>query len=131
MQARGRGNQTVDQLIERFGGYLNADGSMPESQPDSPDASRGGLREVFRQLGINVVTATVKDLNYERFLDLLKTNAHFLLMSGGSSMGHTRVVYGVGDPSPSDFKVFDPLRGYQTLKFSAISGSQAYIGTAN
>jgi hypothetical protein len=129
-RARGRGTETVEQLIERFGGYLNNDGTMPESEPDSPDAKRGGIKEVFNQLGIRVFLVNVKDLNYEYFYNLLKTNAHFLLMSGGTSMGHTRVVYGVGDPSPDYFKVFDPLRGYQTIQFSAIAGGQAYIGVA-
>eukprot|EP01036_Dinobryon_divergens_P002243 gene2243-2963_t len=83
---------------------------MPESMPDSPDAKRGGIKEVYSQLGIQVSSVNVKDLNYEYFYNLLKANAHFLLMSGGTSMGHTRVVYGVGDPTPNDFKVFDPLR---------------------
>jgi hypothetical protein len=47
-------------------------------------------------------------------------------------MGHTLVVYGVGEPSQESFSVFDPLRGsggYQYQKFSGLSGN-VYVGWA-
>lgn len=131
-RVRSRGNETVDQLIAQFGGYLNGDGSLPEGEPDSPDAQRGGLKAVFGKLGIYVENIAVSDFTYAYVLDKLKTKGHILLMAGsGSDMGHTYVVYGVGDPSKEYFSVFDPLfkgAGYRTKKFSDIGGSRAYVG---
>ena len=131
LRARGRGNLTVDQLVEKYGGYLNRDGSMPEGNSDDPDALKGGLKQVFNQIGIQVASVAVKELTYEYFLNKLKTNGHVLLMAQyGADMGHTYVVYGVGAPSSEYFSVFDPMHGYENKKFSEIRGSSAYVGWA-
>jgi len=73
------------------------------------------------------------DFTYCYVLEKLKTKGHLVLLSGhaGSSMGHTRVVWGVGDPSNEYFNVFDPLdgRGFELIRFSELSGN-VYVGWA-
>ncbi len=126
-----RGNESVDDLKVRFGGYLNDDGSLPEGQPNSPDAQKGGMKEVFSQLGIRIDTIAVNDFTFDYALRMLKGNGHFLLMAQhGGDMGHTYVVYGVGDPSPDYFSVFDPMEGhgYKSKRFSELRGNNAYVG---
>jgi hypothetical protein len=126
------GNESVDDLKVRFGGYLNDDGSLPEGDANSPDAQKGGMKEVFSQLGIRIENIAVSAFTYDYVQRMLKANGHFLLMAGhGTDMGHTYVVYGVGDPSPEYFSVFDPLikgNGYQNKKFSDVGGTRAYVG---
>jgi len=63
-------------------------------------------------------------------LEKLKTKDHLVLRSGhGDELGHTRVVWGVGDPSNEYFNVFDPLKkpGFDLLGFSDLSGN-VYVG---
>jgi hypothetical protein len=133
LRATHLGNATPEQLIERFGGYMNKDGSLPEgSEPDDDDALKGGMQEVFRQL--NAYIEKVDDFTYAYALDKLKRKGHLLLLEGvGGDMGHTYVVYGVGVPSDDYFSVFDSLRGsgcYRNRKFSSVSGHGAYVGWA-
>ena len=73
------------------------------------------------------------DFTYCFVLEKLKTKGHLVLLSGspGVAMGHTRVVYGVGDPSNEHFSVFDPLNGhgFETPTFSSLRGN-IYVGWA-
>ena len=70
---------------------------------------------------------------YDQHAEKLKTKGHLVAMWGpaGNPMGHTRVVYGVGDPSNEYFSVFDPLKGhgFEFRKFSELSGN-IYVGWA-
>ena len=73
------------------------------------------------------------DFTYCFVLEKLKTKGHLVLLSGsaGASMGHTRVVYGVGDPSNEFFSVWDPLdgHGFELRRFSELTGN-VYVGWA-
>lgn len=132
LSAKGRPKKSVDDLIGAYGGYLNRDGSLPEGDSDDPDALKGGLKTVFGKIGIQVQTVQTKDITADFVARKLKAQGHFLLMAQhGGDMGHTYVVYGVGDPSMEYFSVFDPLIGYSVKKFSDLHGSSAYVGAAN
>jgi len=89
--------------------------------------------EVFDDIGISLHRIPAVDFTYCYVLEKLKTKGHLVLLSGhaGSSMGHTRVVWGVGDPSNEYFNVFDPLdgRGFELIRFSELSGN-VYVGWA-
>jgi hypothetical protein len=135
LRATKLGVATPEQLIARFGGYLNADGSLPEGDPDDPGALKGGLKEVFRQLNVYLENITGFDFTYSYVSDKLKRKGHLLLLQGvGGDMGHTYVVYGVGVPSDDYFSVFDSLRGsggHRNRKFSEVSGPNGiYVGWA-
>jgi hypothetical protein len=130
-RVKGKGTEKVDDLVSQYGGYLNSDGSLPEGEPDDPTAQKGGMKAVFGKLGIGIQSLPRKNFTYDYVFGKLKANGHFLLMATSfGDMGHTYVVYGVGQPSQEHFSVFDPLqgRGYKDKKFSDLTGDSVYVG---
>jgi hypothetical protein len=120
-----RGTATVDDLKKKYQalGKLDSSDALPEQN----------MSEVFLDIGISLKSMPAVDFTYCFVLEKLKTKGHLVLMSGsaGNSMGHTRVVYGVGDPTNEYFSVFDPLKGhgFETPRFSGLSGN-IYVGWA-
>lgn len=119
------GTASVDDLVKKYRERNKLEGgdALPEEN----------IIDVLLDIGIFVQKMPAVDFTYCFLLEKLKTKGHLLLMSGhpGSSMGHTRVVYGVGDPSNEFFNVFDPLdgHGYDLLRFSELTGT-IYVGWA-
>ena len=120
-----RGKDTVADLVKKYKerGKLDSDNALPEEN----------VIDVFLDIGISLKRIPAVDFTYCYVLEKLKTKGHLVLLSGsaGNSMGHTRVVYGVGDPSNEFFDVFDPLNGhgFELRKFSELSGN-VYVGWA-
>lgn len=120
-----RGNATVDELVKKYKerGKLDSDNALPEEN----------VIDVFRDIGISLKSIPAVDFTYCYVVEKLKTKGHLVLLSGsaGNSMGHTRVVYGAGDPSNEFFDVFDPLNGhgFELRKFRELSGN-VYVGWA-
>ena len=125
LRATKRGNATVAELLKKYKERrkLDSDDALPEQN----------MIEVFDDMGISLHRIPAVDFTYCYVLEKLKTKGHLVLLSGhaGSSMGHTRVVWGVGDPSNEYFNVFDPLdgRGFELIRFSELSGN-VYVGWA-
>jgi Papain-like cysteine protease AvrRpt2 len=125
LRATGRGQVTVADLVKKYQarGKLDADDALLEEN----------LFEVFLDIGIQLKRIPAVDFTFCYLLEKLKTKGHLVILSGSgsSSMGHTRVVYGVGDPSNEFFSVFDPLKGhgYEMRRFRELSGN-IYIGWA-
>jgi len=126
LRATKHGNATVDDLVKKYRehGKLESDSdALPEDN----------MNDVFLDIGISLKLMPAVDFTYCFVLEKLKTKGHLVLLSGhhGSSMGHTQVVWGVGDPSNEFFNVFDPLKGqgFKSLKFSDLSGN-VYVGWA-
>jgi hypothetical protein len=125
LQATQRGSDTVADLVKKYKarGKLDSQDALPEEN----------IIEVFSDIGIAVKSIPASEFTYCYVLEKLKTKGYMVLMSGsgGSSMGHTRVLYGVGDPSNEYFSVFDPLNGhgYELRRFSDLSGN-IYVGWA-
>jgi hypothetical protein len=120
-----RGNATIDDLVKKYKerGKLIAGDALPEEN----------IIEVFDDIGISVRNMPAVDFTYCFLLEKLKTKGHVVLMSGvpGSDLGHTRVVWGVGNPSNEFFNAFNPLKGqgFEEKKFSDFSGN-VYVGWA-
>ncbi|WP_332696483.1 papain-like cysteine protease family protein [Bosea sp. (in: a-proteobacteria)] len=130
-RVKGRGSETVEDLVAQYGGYLNNDGSLPEGEPDDPTAQKGGMKTVFAKMGIGIQSIPRRDFTYDYVFEKLKTKGHFLLMATSfGDMGHTYVVYGVGRPSQEHFSAFDPLQnhGRTDKKFGELTGSSVYVG---
>ncbi|WZO97730.1 papain-like cysteine protease family protein [Isosphaeraceae bacterium EP7] len=125
LQGTKRGNTTVEELVKKFkaAGKLDSDNALREEH----------MIDVFLEIGITLKLMPAVDFTYCFALEKLKTKGHLVLMSGspGNAMGHTRVVYGVGEPSNEYFNVFDPLEnhGYELRRFSELSGN-IYVGWA-
>ena len=125
LRGTGRGKATVADLVKKYKerGKLDSDNALPEAN----------VIEVFLDIGIVLKNMPAVDFTYCYVLEKLKTKGHLVLLSGstGNPMGHTRVVYGVGDPSNEFFSVFDPLNGhgFEFSRFSALSGN-VYVGWA-
>jgi hypothetical protein len=120
LRATRHGNATVDDLVKKYrdrGKLESGSDALPEEN----------VIEVFLDIGISVQKIPAVDFTYCYVLEKLKTKGHLVLLSGhsGSSMGHTRVVRGVGDPSNEFFSVFDPLNnhGFELIRFSELSGN--------
>jgi hypothetical protein len=125
LRGTGRSNATVDDLVKKYKalGKLDGDNALPEEN----------LIEVFLDIGISLQKIHAVDFTFCFVLEKLKTKGHLVLLAGspGNPMGHTRVVYGVGDPSNEFFSVFDPLKGhgFEFRRFSELSGD-IYVGWA-
>ena len=125
LRATKRGNATVDDLVNKYKerGKLIAGDALPEPN----------IIEVFDDIGISVQNIPAVDFTYCYLLEKLKTKGHLVLMSGhpGSDLGHTRVVWGVGEPSNEYFNAFNPLDGwgFELVRFSDLSGN-VYVGWA-
>ena len=125
LRATNRGTATVDELLKKYqaSGKLDSANALPEEN----------IIGVFLDIGIALRSMPAVDFTYCFVLEKLKTKGHMVLLSGspGIPMGHTRVVYGVGDPTNEYFSVFDPLhgQGYETPTFSSLSGT-IYVGWA-
>jgi papain like cysteine protease AvrRpt2 len=124
LQGTKRGTATVADLVKKYKerGKLDNDNALPERN----------IIEVFNDIGIALKSMPAVDFTYCFVLEKLKTKGHLVLLSGsGGEMGHTRVVYGVGEPSNEHFSVFDPLdgQGFDTPRFSSLSGN-IYVGWA-
>ena len=134
LRAMKLGVATPDQLIIRFGAYLNSDGTLPEGARSSEAGVRpGGMQEVFRQLRISIENIAGSRFTYSYVSDKLRKKGHLLLLEGaGGDMGHTYVVYGVGVPSDGYFSVFDSLRGsggYRNRTLSEVHRqARIYVG---
>lgn len=125
LRATKRGKATVADLVKKYRelGKLDSDSALPEQN----------MIEVFLDIGISLTRMPAVDFTYCFVLEKLKTKGHLVLLSGspGNAMGHTRVVYAVGDPSNEFFSVFDPLNGhgFELPRFSELSGN-VYVGWA-
>ena len=125
LSGTGRGTVTVADLVKKYkaAGKLDPQNALPEEN----------IIEVFADIGIAMKTMPAVDFTYCFVLEKLKTKGHLVVLDGspGIPMGHTRVVYGVGDPSNEYFSVFDPLggHGYDVRKFTELSGT-IYVGWA-
>jgi hypothetical protein len=133
LRAMKRGVATPQQLIVRFGKFLNDDGTLPESSaPDDAGVEPGGMTEVFRQLRIHLTSIPRSTFTYDYVLDKLKRKGHLLLLEqAGGDMGHTNVVYGVGVPGDGYFSVFDPLKGrggHRNRRFADVGGGTVIVG---
>lgn len=118
-----RGKATVDELIKKYKDKLLSGDALPEEK----------MSEVFLDIGIFIKVMPAVDFTYCFVLEKLKTKGHLLLLSGhtGNDMGHTQVVYRVGEPTNQYFSVFDPLngQGYKERAFSELTGN-VYVGWA-
>ncbi len=125
LRGTGRGSATVADLEKKYiaRGKVDSGGALPEEN----------LFEVFSDIGIALKKMPAVDFTYCFVLEKLKTRGHLVLLSGdgSSSMGHTRVVWGVGDPTNEQFSVFDPLHGhgFETPSFKDLRGN-LYVGWA-
>jgi hypothetical protein len=103
LRATKRGNPTVGDLVKKYKerGKVDSDGALPEAN----------IMEVFDDIGISLQSIPAVDFTYCYVLEKLKTKGHLVLLSGhgDNPMGHTRVIWGVGDPSNEYFNVFDPI----------------------
>jgi len=120
-----RGKDTVTDLVKKYKGLgkLDSQDALPESN----------MIEVFLDIGISLKNMPASDFTYCFVLEKLKTKGHLVLLAGspGNLMGHTQVLYGVGDPTNEFFSVFDPLKGqgFKNRRFSELSGN-VYVGWA-
>jgi len=125
LHATRMGLATPEQLIIRFGSYLDEDGAIAESD----------MRNIFRQMKIDLYLNSTKDFTYSFIRGYLERKGHLLLMyaATGDDLAHTYVIYGVGWPSDAYFNTFDSLKGsggYKSRAFSAVqrTASVFYIG---
>jgi len=125
LHATNRGTATVADLLKKY-----HDRGKTDSQNALPEEN---LVEVFGDIGIALKSMPATDFTFCFVLEKLKTKGHLVLLSGhtGDPMGHTRVIYGVGEPTNEFFSAFNPLRnqGYETPRFSSLSGN-IYVGWA-
>jgi hypothetical protein len=136
------GNATRDQLVRKFKDYCDGDGYLVEDA-DSDDISvlkPGGIREVFRLIGVHLVLAPRSEFTYELANKILRKKGHFLLIATRNDtdvIGHTRVVYGIGYPNEAWFSAFNPYEneedrpeGYENLPFTDFNGGEGnlYLG---
>jgi hypothetical protein len=129
LRAMKLGVATPEQLIIRFGPFMNRDGTLPEDVSCEEGVAPGGMKEVFRQLRIFLTLIPRSEFNYWYVLDKLQRKGHLLLLEQvNGSMGHTTVIYGVGYPSDGFFSVFDPIGGYRNRPFTSVGGDSVYIG---
>lgn len=124
LQGTKRGSATVEDLVKKYkaAGKVDNDGALPEEN----------LIEVFRDIGIALKRMPAADFTYCFAREKLEKKGHLVLLySSGGSLGHTRVLYGVGDPNNESFNVFDPWmgKGYITRRFDSLEGT-IYVGWA-
>lgn len=125
LHATKRGTATVADLVKKYRerGKLESGDALPEDN----------MAEVFLDIGIVLEKMPAVDFTYCYVLEKLKTKGHLVLLSGhpGDDLGHTRVVWGVGDPSNEYFSVFDPLErhGFELIPFNSLTGN-IYVGWA-
>jgi hypothetical protein len=104
-----------------FFNLLDDEGSLPESM----------FRSVFGTFGMQI-EGPIKSsgsrlsptLTYSKFLQILKTKGHILMMEKvAGEMAHANVVYGVGVPSDDHFSVLDVGNPstYRNRRLSSIS----------
>jgi hypothetical protein len=125
LHATNKGTATVADLIKKYKerGKIDSQSALPEEN----------VFEVFGDIGIDLHKMRAVDFTFCFVLEKLKTKGHLVLLSGhvGDPMGHTRVVYGVGEPTNEFFNAFNPLRnqGYETPRLDSLTGN-IFVGWA-
>jgi hypothetical protein len=123
LEGMNRPRKSIDDLVRAYKDKLDSQNSLLEKN----------ITTVFSHLGIEVTKMSAARFTWEFLLNKLKAKGHVLLMSqSGGDMGHTYVVYGVGEPSKEYFSVFNPLRGsggFDYMKFADLRGI-IYVGWA-
>jgi hypothetical protein len=122
LKARGKPT-TVEALVKKYKerGKLDSSGALLEEN----------VNEVFGDIGIELHNMPASDFTFCYVAEMLKTKGHLVLLEGSGDMGHTLVVWGVGDPDNTFFDVWDPLQGHgwDQKRFKDLSG-RIYVGWA-